>query len=212
MRRTGDRSHKTAGARPLYLRIACWAGIDGNPLRRGVDKFETGLRFVFVLAFVLGAVLLAPAAGRMAEAAGVRQVRQEASWREVSAVLLRPPPPQFYGYGSMSTYWVAGRWRTPSGAIRSGMIPVRSGIPAGGRVSVWVDRSGALTGRHPMTMAMVRLRSALIELGTVAGLAVVLAAAAGVAALLLNRRRMIAWGIDWACFGPRWTTRRWPRS
>jgi len=177
-----------------------------------VDKFESGLRFVLVLTFVFGAAILAPAAGHLATAAGLRQVRQESSWREVSAVLLRPPPPQFYGYGSMSTYWVAGRWRAPSGAIRRDMIPVRSGIPAGGRVSVWVTRSGGLTGRHPMTAAMVRLRSALIQVGTVAVLALLLSAVAGVAAAVLNRRRMIAWGIDWACFGPRWTTRRWPRS
>ena len=177
-----------------------------------MDKFETGLRFVLVLTFVLGAVLLGPAAGRMATRTGLREVRQESTWREVSAVLLRPPPPQFYGYGSMSTYWVAGRWRAPSGVIRRGMIPVRSGIPAGGRVSVWVTRSGALTGRRPMTPAMVRLRSALIEMGAVAALALALCVVAGVAAAMLNRRRMLAWGIDWACFGPRWTTRRWPRS
>ncbi|HEX9065280.1 MAG TPA: hypothetical protein VF843_09235 [Streptosporangiaceae bacterium] len=177
-----------------------------------MDKFETGLRFVLVLTFVFGAALLAPATGRLATTAGLRQIRQESSWREVSAVLLQPPPPQFYGYGSMSTYWVPGRWRAPSGTVRSGMIPVRSGIPAGGRVSIWVDQSGAQTGRHPMTTAMVRMRSMLVELGTVAGLGLVLCALAGLAAAALNRRRMIAWGIDWACFGPRWTTRRWPRS
>ena len=177
-----------------------------------MDKFETGLRFVLVLTFVFGAALLAPATGRLATSAGLREVRQESSWREVSAVLLRPPPPHFYGYGSMSTYWIAGRWRAPSGAIRQGMIPVRSGIPVGGRVNVWVTRSGGLTGRHPMTRAMVGLRSALMQVGAVAALALVLFAAAAIAAAMLNRRRMLAWGIDWACFGPRWTTRRWPRS
>jgi hypothetical protein len=177
-----------------------------------VDKFESGLRFVLVITFVLTAVLLVPATGRMATAAGLRQVRQESTWREVSAVLLRPPPRQFYGYGSMSTYWVAGRWRAPDGAIRRGMIPVRAGIPVGGRVSVWVTRAGSLTGRHPMTAAMVRLRTGLIEVGTVAALAIALFSVGGIAAFMLNRRRMITWGIDWACFGPRWTTRRWPRS
>lgn len=63
-----------------------------------------------------------------------------------------------------------------------------------------------------MTPAMVGLRSALMEIGTVAALGVALFAVAGLAAILLNRRRMITWGIDWACFGPRWSTRRWPRK
>lgn len=212
MRRTGDRGRGPIAKRSLFQRAACWAGIDGNPLRRPVDKFESGFRFVLVLVFLLCAVLLVPATGRMSTSAGLRQVRQESSWREVRAVLLRPPPPQFYGYGSMSTYWVAGQWRAPSGALRHGMIPVRAGIPAGGRVSIWVTQKGALTGRHPMTAAMVRLRTLLIEVGTVAALAIVLFMIGGFAAFMLNRRRMITWGIDWACFGPRWTTRRWPRS
>lgn len=177
-----------------------------------MDKFESGLRLVLLLAFVLGTVLLAPAAGRLATSAGLRQVRQESSWHEVSAVLLRPPPPHYYRYGAISSYWVAGRWRTPSGAIRHGMIPLRAENPPGNRVSVWVDTSGALTGRSPTTRAMVRVRSVLTEVGVVAGLALVLVAAGWLARILLNRRRMTSWGIDWACFGPRWTTRRWPRS
>ncbi len=148
----------------------------------------------------------------MATTTGLREVRQESTWREVSAVLLRPPPPQFYGYGSMSTYWVAGPlaravWRDPARHD-----PGQVGHPARRPGQRLGDRSGALTGRHPMTPAMVRLRSALIEMGAVAALALVLCAVAGVAAAMLNRRRMLAWGIDWACFGPRWTTRRWPRS
>jgi len=63
-----------------------------------------------------------------------------------------------------------------------------------------------------MTQAMVGLRSALIEVGTVAALAILLSAFGALAAYMLNRRRMTSWGLDWACFGPRWTTRRWPRN
>jgi hypothetical protein len=63
-----------------------------------------------------------------------------------------------------------------------------------------------------MTIGMVRTRSVLLGLGSVVGLALALLLLAGLTRLLLNRRRMLYWGIEWACFGPRWSTRRWPRS
>ncbi len=198
--------------RPLIRRAAGWIGADRNPLRRPMDRFEGALRVVLVLGFLIGGALIAPAAGHLTQLAGLRQVGREASWRQVKAVLLQPAPPRYYGYGSMTTYWVPGRWRAPSGATRAGMVPTRAGVRAGARVSIWVDRAGMLTGRHPMTTSMVQVRTMLTEIGSVAGLAVVLLAVAGLARLLLNRRRMTYWGIEWACFGPRWSTRRWPRS
>jgi hypothetical protein len=59
---------------------------------------------------------------------------------------------------------------------------------------------------------MVRTRAILVEIGSIVGLALVLLLFAGMTRMMLNRRRMLNWGIEWACFGPRWSTRRWPRS
>jgi hypothetical protein len=67
-------------------------------------------------------------------------------------------------------------------------------------------------GRHPMTVGMVKVRTVLVEFLTIVGVALALLALGGLVRLLLNRRRMAYWGIEWACFGPRWSTRRWPRS
>jgi hypothetical protein len=198
--------------RPLIWRFARWMGADRNPLRRRVDRFESAVRLMLVVAFLVVSPLLAPAVGHLTEVSGLRQVHQETSWRQVSAVLLRPTPAQFYGYGSMSTFWVAARWRAPSGATRQGLVPTRTGVPAGTKVSIWVDRTGRMTGRRPMTVDMVKVRSVLVEFLSVAGLAIALLGLAGLVRLALNRRRMAYWGIEWACFGPRWSTRRWPRS
>ena len=198
--------------RLLIRRAARWIGADGNPLRRPVDRLESMLRLAFVLGFLIAAPLIAPATAHQAQAAGLRQVRQEASWRQVSAVLLRPAPPQFYGYGSMADYFVAGRWRSPSGVMRRGMVPARTGQQAGARVSIWVDWDGRMTGRHPTTPGMVQVRTVLTAIGSVAGLGAALFVLAGIVRVLLNRRRMTYWGIEWACFGPRWSARRWPRS
>jgi hypothetical protein len=197
---------------PLRKRITRWIGADRNPLRRPIDRFESVVRILLVLAFLVGAPLLGPATHRLADVAGVAQVRREVSWRQVEAVLQRPSPRQFYGYGSLATFWVSGRWRAPSGANRHGLVPAKSGDPAGSKVRVWVDWAGRVTNRHPMTIGMVRTRSVLLGLGSVVGLALALLLLAGLTRLLLNRRRMLYWGIEWACFGPRWSTRRWPRS
>jgi hypothetical protein len=177
-----------------------------------MDKFEGVLRLAFALGFLIAAPLVAPATAHLTQVAGLRQVQQEASWRQVSAVLLRSSPPRFYGYGAMTSYLVAGRWQAPSGATRTGMVPTGTGEPAGARISIWVDWNGRMTGRRPMTASMVRVRTALTGIGSVVGLGAALVALAGLVRLLLNRRRMTYWGIEWACFGPRWSTRRWPRS
>ncbi len=197
---------------PLIRRIARSIGVDRNALRRPIDRFECALRFLLVLAFVICGPLLAPATAHLSEVAGLQEVHREASWRQVDAVLSHPAPSRFYGYGSMATFWVAGRWRAPSGATREGMVPTRSGTPAGAKVRIWVDWAGRVTGRHPLTVGMVQARSVLFGVGSVAGLAAALFVLALLIRLMLNRRRMAYWGIEWACFGPRWTTRRWPRN
>jgi hypothetical protein len=197
---------------PLIRRIARSIGADRNPLRRPIDRFECAIRLLLVLAFVTCGPLVAPVTGHLSEVAGLREVQREASWRQVDAVLLRPAPAHLSGYGSMATFWVAGRWRSPSGATREGMVPTRTGVPAGTKIRIWVDWSGRVTGRQPLTAGMVQSRAVLFEIGSVAGLAGALLVLAWLIKVMLNRRRMAYWGIEWACFGPRWTTRRWPRN
>lgn len=197
---------------PLIRRIARSIGADRNPLRRPIDRFESTLRLLLVLTFVICGPMLAPATAHLSEVAGMQEVQREASWRQVDAVLLRPAPSRYYGYGSMATFWVAGRWRAPSGATREGIVPSRGGKRAGAKVRIWVDWAGRVTGRQPLTADMVQARSVLFGVGSVAGLAAALFILALLIRLMLHRRRMAYWGIEWACFGPRWTTRRWPRN
>jgi len=197
---------------PLIRRIARWIGVDRNPLRRPIDRFESALRLLLVLAFVICGPLLAPATAHLSQIAGLQEVHRESSWRQVDAVLLHPAPSHMSGYGSMATFWVAGRWRAPSGAAKQGMVPTRTGVPAGTKVRIWVDWAGRVTGRQPMSVGMVQARSVLVGVGSVAGLAGALLVLGWLIKVTLNRRRMAYWGIEWACFGPRWTTRRWPRS
>jgi hypothetical protein len=212
VRRTGGRNRDIMTARPLRRRIAKSIGADGNPLRRPMDKFEVAARIVLVIAFLVLAALLTPLTGRLASSSGMAQVRQDASWRQIRAVVRHRAPQQFYGYGSLSAYWVPARWTAPSGARRSGLVPVKAGTPQGAKVDIWVTAAGRFTGRSPMTPGIVGFRRGLTEYATLAALAVLLLGLIGLLRLVMNRRRMAYWEMEWACFGPRWSTRRWPRN
>lgn len=210
VRRTGGRRPRSRAVRRRIRRLAGWIAADGNPLRRRVDRIEASVKVILVVAFLVLAPLLAPVAWHLATADGMRQVRQERSWREVRAVLLRSAPQESYGYGSMASFWVPARWTAPDGVVRSGLVPVRAGLPAGGSERIWVSQTGQITGRQPMTTRLVSFRATLVALGTVAGLLVLAFAVMGVVRAMLNRRRMACWAIEWASFGPRWSARRPP--
>src|ERR1700691_1747916 len=128
-------------------RAVRWAGIDGNPLRRGVDRVERATFVLLAIGFAVAVPLLVPLAGRAAWASSLRLVRAEQSWRQVDAMLLSRAPARLQGYDSATTFWEPARWRAPSGPMRSGLVPADAGTPAGATVSIWV------TGprRHPAT-------------------------------------------------------------
>jgi hypothetical protein len=193
--------------RPIR-RIAGWAGVDGNPLRRGIDRVERALWATILAAFFAAVPLVVPLAGHVAWANGMTQVKAEQSWQRVDAVLLRHAPDQMYGYNTAGTVWVSGRWRTPGGGVKHGLVPTMVGAPAGTVVPVWINRAGQLTGTRPLTYGGVTSRVVAIEVLAGVALAVAALLAAGLIRWLTNRRRMANWGFEWACIGPRWSTRR----
>ena len=48
-----------SGIRKRVQRLACWLGLDGNPLRRRIDRLATVLAALLLLVFLVGAPLLA---------------------------------------------------------------------------------------------------------------------------------------------------------
>jgi hypothetical protein len=193
---------------PLGGRLARWLGADGSPLRRRTDRLESAARVLLGLLFLVGGPLLASVAGNWTLHAGQSEMRQQQSWRQVSAVVLQSAPRPFYSYGSISAYWVAGRWRAPSGVSRTGEVPAQAGVPAGASVKIWVNEAGQLTGRPPLSGHVVVLRMVLAEIGAVGGLVIALLLLFSLIRWQLNRRRMANWAMEWAAFGPRWTTLR----
>ena len=163
---------------------------------------------ILVLAFFAVGPVVVPMAGQAARASGMAEVKQEQSWHQVKAVLVRHAPYQLYGYNTSGAVWVKGRWPMPGGRTEYGLVPTVVGAPAGTVVKVWVTQAGQLTNNQPLTVGNVTARVIGVKVLAGIGLAAALLTLAWLIRWLTNRRRMAYWGGEWATIGPRWSTRR----
>ncbi len=186
-------------------RLAHRLGLDGNPLRRRIDKIAAGLAALLVAVFLIGAPILSMAAARWAGHAAATGQRAARSWRQVPAVLLRGAPLAAFGW-VFGSPWVPARWTAPDGHERAGRIPVSTGLAAGRTVRLWVDAAGSPTGHPPSYGAPVAGEALAAAVATVA-LGGVLWWLAGAGRWALDRRRLAAWEAAWAAVGPQWTWR-----
>ena len=186
-------------------RLARRLGLDGNPLRRRIDRLAAGLAALLMAVFLIGAPMLSVAAARWAGHAAATAQRAARSWRQVPAVLVRGAPlPAVEGV--FGTSWVKARWTAPDGHQRVGRIPVSISLAAGRTVRLWVDAAGSPTGPPPRYGASVASEAPAAVLATVA-LGGVLWWLAGAVRRALDRRRLAAWEAAWAAVGPQWTWR-----
>lgn len=172
-----------------------------NPLRRKVDRIEAGIFAGLLVAFLIGAPLLAIAAGWWEHGAAVAEQRAQRSVHVVTAVLLQDVPDIAAGTGT----WDGGalaRWPASDGKSRVGLVLDTAGAQAGSRLPIWVDGSGR-PADPPLTRPDVRSRVIAAAALAPAAFAITLLAAAIWLRWLLNRRRLAGWGAAWADIGPR---------
>jgi len=174
-----------------------------NPLRRGVDRFEAGIFAGMLVAFLIGAPLLALAAGWWEHSAAVATQRAQQSVHLVTAVLLQDVPDMVTGEGTFDAGALA-RW-TADGRSRVGLVLDTAGAKAGSRLQIWVDGSGRQTGFPPLTSRGVQARVITAAALTAAAFAIAMLIAALCLRRLVNRRRLAGWDTAWADIGPRWT-------
>ena len=186
-------------------RLARRLGLDGNPLRRRIDKIAACLAALLVAVFLTGAPMLSMAAARWVGHAAAAGQRAGRSWRQVPAVLLRGASLPAVG-GAFGTSWVTARWTAPDGHQRAGTIPVSTNLAAGRTVQLWVDTAGSPTGPPPRHAAPVAVE-ALAAVLAAAALGAVLWWLAGAGRWMLDRRRLAGWEAAWAAVGPQWTWR-----
>ncbi len=179
---------------------------DRNPLRRTVDRVEAVLAGLLAVAFLAGAPAAAVAARHAAYAIGSSAAQaQQASWRQVPAVLLATAPAAGFHQFEVT---VPARWVAPDGTQQAGKVLAPPGTKAGQSVMVWVDQAGQLTGNPPLDLVQVRGQVVLATILTPVAVGFVLLCMGLVAHALLGRRRMACWETDWQVTEPHWTGRR----
>jgi hypothetical protein len=179
---------------------------DRNPLRRASDRAETAVLALLLVAFLVAAPFTALTSGQWALAGARQALAQEASWRQVPALVLKTAPPgQDGGYAALDSQTRA-RWTAPDGKVITGEIPVPLGTAAGATVPLWVTSDGQLAD-PPLQSSQVTNDAILAGSLSVIVLATLLAAIGMLARRALDKRRMAAWDAEWRAAGPRWTTR-----
>lgn len=179
---------------------------DRNPLRRTTDRVEAVIVGGLVVAFLAGAPLAAVAAGHAVYSAGSRTAHaQQATWRQVPAVLAATAPPAGYRQFQVT---VGASWTAPDGTRHTGTILTAPGTRAGRAVMVWVDTAGRLTGHPPLRLSQVRGQVVLATVLTPLAVGFILLCSGLLAHTMLGRRRLAAWDVDWQVTEPQWTKGR----
>ncbi len=126
-----------------------------------------------IMAFLIGAPFLVAGAGHLARAAGLRALRTQATWSQVSATVPRAAPNHGEEIpGQLDTVFVQGRWTAPDGHPRSGLIAISQGVTVGNTTRIWVSRPGSPTGA-PRERSELLGWTPIAEVGTALVLALI---------------------------------------
>ncbi|MQA84532.1 MAG: hypothetical protein GEV03_07900 [Streptosporangiales bacterium] len=200
----------TVGSSRFFGYVRHSLSLAHNPLRRTSDQLEGAARLATIVLLVLLAPFGALHVGQKVYGAGVQVERGQAvDHRPVRATLLEDVSmtnamQSDLGVPQRTT---PARWVAQDGTVRKGAVSAPPGKRAGARVTIWLDRTGQPT-IPPQT------RSHTLTEAVAAGVGIVLATALGLqlvsllVRLVLDRRRLARWDLEWKLFEPRWSGRR----
>ncbi|MFI2435863.1 hypothetical protein [Streptomyces sp. NPDC018693] len=193
-------SDSASGGESGGKRRRLWRWRD-NPLRRRDDVVEAWIVLAVWTLVVVGGALAGLATARAADGVFARQrVERYAA----QAVLVADAPALDATVDGARTR-VVGKvgWTTADGVARTDTTLVDSGLKAGTEVEVWLDGQGRLSTEPPgATEAAVE--SAVLGVAAAAATAGLVVGAGALLRRRLDRRRIDAWGREWALVGPRW--------
>ena len=182
--------------RPMWrmsraARLARGLWPDGSPLRRSSDRAEAGLLALLVVAFLVGAPLIALIVWRLTLSATFTTVEaRHLGWREVPAVLLDDAPASGYGDPPVPATWTA-----PDGAVRTGVVYADPGARAGATTPIWVNASGWRM-KWPLTLRQAVTQADLIAAIAAALWGMILLTAGLLGRAWIDARRMAGWEAE----------------
>jgi hypothetical protein len=195
------RQHRAESFVAMQLRRL---GLGRNPLRRRVDRLEAALLMISLAA----ALLVVPAAAALGTTIRNRAeqsaAQERAEVRSVKARTLEDTAEVVPSSPGSTTTTVRVRWSDTSGSPQEGKADVLIGTGAGTELTIWLDRTGAMT-RAP------RPPADSIALGLAAGVTMPMLAWPLLLALFqfarrpLDRHRAEEWAREWEQVSPRWT-------
>ena len=191
-------------------RCARWLGLDRNPLRRTVDRVETGVRLAALVLLLVAVPAGAFMAGRTADHVFLRQAyAQRSTDHQVTAVLTQDASATgtVDPYASVQTAWATARWTAPNGTAHSGQVLVLAGAPKGTTARIWINATGTITD-PPAGQKDVMAEVAVAVMVTGILMLLLLLGAEALAVRGLNRRRFSDWDAEWRAIEPRWTGHR----
>lgn len=186
------------------------AGFDRNPLRRRIDRVQSWTTLALVLVLLLGGPLLAWQAGASTFRTSVRtEQAQRAARISGHAVALEAAQDQVVAVTGQAVTAprvpVRARWTAPDGTVRTGVIDVAAGTPAGATVPLWTDRRTGDPTTAPRqrdeSLGAAMLAGLLVTIGMI----MLVGTAVAVLRYRCDARRMAGWQDEWQRIEPLWS-------
>ncbi|NIK59067.1 hypothetical protein [Kribbella shirazensis] len=178
-----------------------------NPLRRREDRLEAAL----LLGALVTALLVIAAAAVLAtivrDHADYAAARQRAELRPAQARTLEGTTDPVLSQLGQSTTTVKVQWFDAAGSVREGQHDVPIGTTAGTELSIWLDRTGAMT-RSPREPAESAALGGAVGVTATMLTWLLLFGSFRLCRRPLDRSREQAWEREWEQVAPRWTGRQ----
>ena len=194
----------------MVKRLVRRMGLDGNPLRRPLDRTQARIVLLLLVVFAIGSPAVAWMTGHAVYRHGLSAQSQQPHRFRTEAVVLRdaarPATNPAVGTGLRPPVLVPARWTAPDGTARSGDILVSAGTTAGTTIPSWTDAAGQLV-TTPRDRGEIVERAVVLAAFAAAALVLALAGVETAVRRAFDRYRMAAWQAAWSRIEPQWSRR-----
>ena len=182
--------------RPISLRV--WR----NPLARAVDRVEAALVLSLLAIWLVALPVVATVASTRWADASARSAEQLRSLTAVQAIIEQDAQVPI-GAADVTPVSITApvSWTGPGGQPATGVTDVPASAVAGDHVTVWLDATGRLVHAPESPTALAGL-AMLLGAGSWILIGMLLLLVGWAVRRRLDRRRLRAWGQEWAQVEP----------